>query len=63
VLVLAAVDDFLVPVHAALPLAEGLVNGRLMLQSRGGHACNVVEPEEFHERVLPWLAGENLIEE
>jgi aminoacrylate hydrolase len=63
VLVLAAADDALVPYHAARPLAEGLPNATHKLQLRGGHACNVTEPEEFHERVLPWLAGEELIEE
>jgi aminoacrylate hydrolase len=63
VLVLATADDALVPSHAARPLAEGLPNARRMLQSGGGHASNVTEPDEFHHRVLPWLAGEDLAEE
>jgi aminoacrylate hydrolase len=63
VLVLATADDALVPSHAARPLAEGLPNATRMLQFSGGHASNVTEPDEFHDRVLPWLAGEDLIEE
>jgi aminoacrylate hydrolase len=62
VLVLASSDDALVPAHAARSLAEGLPNATRMLQFGGGHACNVTEPEEFHERVLPWLGGD-LIQE
>jgi aminoacrylate hydrolase len=63
VLVLAAADDALVPPRAARPLAEGLRNAVIKLQLRGGHACNVTEPDNFHEYVLPWLTGEDLIEE
>ena len=58
VLVLATADDALVPAHAARDLAEALPSATFMLQPRGGHASNVTEPEDFHERVLPWLAGE-----
>ena len=63
VLVLASANDALVPSHAARPLAEGLPNASRKLQFGGGHACNITEPEEFHERVLSWLTGEDLIEE
>lgn len=63
VLVLATADDALVPAHCARDLAGGLPNSARKLQFYGGHASNVVEPEDFHERVLPWLAGENSIEE
>jgi aminoacrylate hydrolase len=63
VLVLATADDALVPSHCARDLAEGLPNSTRMLQFYGGHASNIVEPDEFYERVLPWLAGELPIEE
>jgi len=63
VLVLAAADDALVPSHCARPLAEGLPNAKRMLQFDGGHACNVTEPGDFHDRVLPWLAGRTFPEE
>ena len=63
VLVLATADDQLVPAHNARDLSEGLPNATRMLQFGGGHASNVTEPEEFHDRVLPWLAGEAPIEE
>jgi aminoacrylate hydrolase len=63
VLVLATADDALVPSHAARDLCDLLPNHRRMLQFSGGHASNVTEPEDFYDRVLPWLAGEDLIEE
>jgi aminoacrylate hydrolase len=63
VLVLATADDHLVPSHCARDLALGLPNATRMLQFCGGHASNVTEPADFYERVLPWLAGEALIEE
>ncbi|MBV9931530.1 MAG: pyrimidine utilization protein D [Alphaproteobacteria bacterium] len=62
-LVLATADDALVPSHCARALAEGLPNATRMLQFCGGHASNIVEPEDFHARVLPWLAGETFPEE
>jgi len=63
VLVLATADDALVPHHAARDLCALLPNHTRMLQCRGGHASNLTEPEDFYDRVLPWLAGEDLIEE
>ena len=63
VLVLATDDDHLVPHHCARDLAVGLPNATRMLQFGGGHASNVTEPGDFYDRVLPWLAGEDLIEE
>lgn len=63
VLVLATADDHLVPSHCTRDLAEGLPNSTRMLQFSGGHASNITEPEDFYVRVLPWLTGENLIEE
>jgi aminoacrylate hydrolase len=63
VLVLTTADDALVPCHCARALAQGLPNAARMLQSGGGHAGNIVEPGDFYDLVLPWLAGENPIEE
>jgi aminoacrylate hydrolase len=63
VLVLATADDALVPCHAARDLCALLPNHSRMLQFAGGHAGNVTEPENFHDRVLPWLAGEESNEE
>jgi aminoacrylate hydrolase len=63
VLVLATADDHLVPSHCARGLCEGLPNATRMLQFEGGHASNITEPKDFYVRVLPWLAGEDLIEE
>ncbi|QIG79870.1 pyrimidine utilization protein D [Stakelama tenebrarum] len=55
VLVLATADDALVPAHAARGLCDLLPNHTRMLQFYGGHASNITEPDEFYERVLPWL--------
>lgn len=63
VLVLATADDALVPSHTARDLCDGLPNATRMLQFSGGHAASITEPEDFHERVLPWLAGENIMED
>lgn len=58
VLVLATANDALVPAHAARDLCDLLPNHSRMLQFSGGHASNVTESEDFYDRVLPWLAGE-----
>lgn len=58
VLVLATADDALVPDHCARGLCELLPNHSRMIQFSGGHAGNITEPEDFYERVLPWLAGD-----
>ena len=58
VLVLSAADDQLVPAKEGLDLSDRLAKADWSLQPRGGHASNVTEPEDFHERVLPWLAGQ-----
>ena len=60
VLSLAAEDDLLSPWTAAEALARGLPNGTFALMPRGGHACNVTEPEAFNPFLLAWLAGEPL---
>ncbi len=58
VLSLASEDDILSPWTAAEALAKGLPNGRFVLTPRGGHACNVADPDTFNRIVLAWLAGE-----
>jgi aminoacrylate hydrolase len=58
VLVLATADDALIPSHAARGLCALLPNHTRMLQFSGGHASNITEPEDFYDRVMPWLAGE-----
>jgi aminoacrylate hydrolase len=63
VLVLATADDALVPSHCARDLCDLLPNSNRMLQFSGGHASNITEPEDFYDRVLPWLAGEEQSEE
>ena len=63
VLVLATADDALVPAHCARDLCELLPDPTRMLQFSGGHASNITEPEDFYDRVLPWLAGEAQSEE
>jgi len=60
VLSLAAEDDILTPWTAAEALAKGLPNGRFLAMPRGGHACNVTEPERFNRIAQAWLAGEAL---
>jgi aminoacrylate hydrolase len=54
VLALAAADDMLVPSKASERLVSGLPRGMLARQYRGGHACNVTDPETFNEIVLDW---------
>jgi len=63
VLVLATADDALVPSHVASELCALLPNHSRMLQFGGGHASNITEPEEFYDRVLPWLASDEPNEE
>jgi aminoacrylate hydrolase len=60
VLSLAAEDDLLSPHTAARALADGLPNGTYTALPRGGHACNVTEPEAFNSILLAWLSGERL---
>jgi aminoacrylate hydrolase len=61
VLVLSSFDDALVPDRASHALAEGLPNATDVALLGGGHASNVTSPDEFNDRVLPWLAGETII--
>lgn len=62
-LVLSTSDDMLVPWHVARDLCELLPNASRCLQFSGGHAASFVEPMDFHDRVLPWLAGDEIEEE
>jgi len=54
-LVLAAEDDMLVPFPAGERLAAGIPGAQLARMPRGGHACNVTEPDAFDALVLEFL--------
>lgn len=59
-------DDVLVPSIASTRIVDHLspFNGGTEVTMRwGGHACNVTDPESFHQFALAWLAGKPLIEE
>jgi aminoacrylate hydrolase len=53
--VLASRDDMLVPSGCSVSLSEALPSGELNLLERGGHACNVTDPEAFDRAVLGFL--------
>jgi len=55
VLVLSAEDDMLVPFPAGERLATGLPDARLVAMPRGGHGCNVTEPQGFNDIVTGFL--------
>ena len=54
VLLIAAEDDILVPDLCSEQLERGLPHARLE-RMRGGHACNVTEPDEFNRHLLEFL--------
>jgi aminoacrylate hydrolase len=56
-LVVTAEDDMLVAASHAETLAGGIAGAALAVMARGGHACNVTDPEGFNRIVLGWLAG------
>jgi len=56
-LVVAALDDLLVPYTASETLAAGLPDAELWLMPMGGHACCVEHPASFNARVLEFLTG------
>lgn len=56
VLSLLAEDDVLVPWSAGRSLTDGLPQGRFAALPRGGHACNVTEPDRFNRLLMDWLA-------
>ena len=53
-LLIAAEDDMLVPDLCSEQLERGLPHARLE-RMRGGHACNVTEPEAFNAHLLEFL--------
>lgn len=55
VLVAAAADDSLIPVHCSKQLAAGLPNAVLEITPWGGHAYTVTAPEVFNASVLAFL--------
>jgi aminoacrylate hydrolase len=54
-LLIAAADDILVPALCSQLLAGELANAAVASMERGGHACNVTEPDAFHRLVLDFL--------
>ena len=55
VLVLAALDDMLVPVRSSVQLDEGLADSQLVALPWGGHAVNVTVPEDFNSYLNAFL--------
>jgi aminoacrylate hydrolase len=53
-LLIAAEDDMLVPDLCSEQLERGLPHARLE-RMRGGHACNVTEPDAFNAHLLEFL--------
>jgi aminoacrylate hydrolase len=53
-LLIAAEDDMLVPDLCSEQLERGLPHARLV-RMRGGHACNITEPDIFNRHVLEFL--------
>ncbi|MDB5474665.1 MAG: alpha/beta hydrolase fold [Phenylobacterium sp.] len=58
VLVAAAADDSLIPVHLSEQLAAGLPNATLEITPWGGHAYSVTTPEVFNASVVRFLSGD-----
>lgn len=54
-LLIAAADDVLVPALCSELLAGELANARVARLERGGHACNVTDPDGFNRLVLEFL--------
>ncbi|HYD13028.1 MAG TPA: pyrimidine utilization protein D [Allosphingosinicella sp.] len=54
VLLISAEDDMLVPDLCSEQLERGLPHARLE-RMRGGHACNVTEPDSFNRHLLEFL--------
>jgi len=54
-LLVAAADDVLVPALCSELLANELANATVARLERGGHACNVTEPDAFNRIVLEFL--------
>ena len=56
-LLVAAADDVLVPALCSELLACELADTRVARLERGGHACNVTEPDAFNRLVLEFLGS------
>jgi aminoacrylate hydrolase len=54
-LLIAAADDVLVPAHCSEMLAGEIAGATVARLGRGGHACNVTEPDAFNRLVLEFL--------
>lgn len=54
-LLVSAADDILVPALCSELLAGELANATAIRLERGGHACNVTEPDAFNRLVLDFL--------
>jgi len=54
-LVISAEDDMLVPFPAGARLAAGVQGAAFAAMPRGGHGCNVTEPDGFNDLVLGFL--------
>jgi aminoacrylate hydrolase len=54
-LLIAAADDVLVPAHCSELLAGEIGAATVARMERGGHACNVTEPDAFNRLVLQFL--------
>jgi aminoacrylate hydrolase len=55
--VIATHDDILVPSTCSVALADALPNAELVLLEKGGHACNITDPDGFNTTVTRFLAG------
>lgn len=55
VLVIAALDDMLVPVRCSVQLDDGLPDSQLVALPWGGHAVNVTVPEDFNSYLNAFL--------
>ena len=55
VLVIATLDDMLVPVRSSVQLDDGLPDSQLVALPWGGHAVNVTVPEDFNSYLNAFL--------
>lgn len=55
--IICSADDLLVPAVCSTELQAALPHGQHVVMRRGGHACNVTEPETFNTLLLNGLAS------
>ena len=55
--IICSADDLLVPAVCSTELQAALPHGQHVVMRRGGHACNVTEPETFNTLLLNGLAN------